>query len=1226
MKAMKTIVAAVAAAVLLSASASGGIKTVSYEGTGAWMDSFAMATNYSYQTKTPLVFLWTDSSCGYCAKLEAALESANFKTYQAASPYAYCFVMGVGKKDVGINKGSGAKEFAKTAAGTLNPGLGAFPFVCLYWPRSDGTFSATAFAGRDGEMLVKEAQQSLDMQFIDSVEKFFEGYSAYNGGKFTVGSTVGDRLEAEASTEWVDVLIERDSAVTLDPAVEKLTLVYPTGATASASEVREIAWAQGECEKCERVVFADLAGFSFSVGGKVALSLAKADGEALDESLIALVKRGNSPKNPLWVGVKSPDEIAWGEWTMDIDAARDKVAAELAGGGEAHLMVCFGGSIWCPDCAKTDHYLIDTPEFKAWTIANKVACIAIDVPNLSEKSPLTGPCLFTREKRNVSAAYSAADPDHGTVQSGAGYLSRWMVSDAAAEEVLARNRLLVGRNTLNGGWNRPERPNQYRTGVPVFALVNPSTMRVVSRIELFSVNSPVDANALAGHLRRFDELLAVEGAVDVALEEDNQDVSTTTAELVVGGDAAEGVVSGGDLVDMYALSGVGFDSRTVLTATPAVESGIEWRLSLVQVGDAGTKTVATASGIGELSVFGDLNAEDGAAVYAKVEVTGLGSTAASFGADVDATIPYALAAKSTAVPGVVGFDAAAAEAFVPNGRDFSVSVSRVGGRSGAVKARVYLKDAGSAADYWFEDTILEWGSGEDGARQVPFEAWRPAGALASGSFVLGVEVFEGGDSVGTGSCTVTLTDTAAPCFAYSEMEVSAHLAFVIGEQIPLVNVKAGVAAKLKKVSGSLPKGISLSYDRKTGTAMLKGTPKTTGTFTATYTITQNKETGLPATITIAVDDPKAVNPFIGVKRAAQAMPILEEAVGGTSVVAGALAVSATAAGKVKAVLETIGGSKVSCSGSWTDLDSATGTAFATLAHRNGTIIALEMDADGVIRADVNDGEFFGEIAAPGADFADWAGSYTVTFPEDPSEEGDASMATATMTIAASGAVKWSATLSNAQSASGSSQLVGYSDDIAYVALFKSSKAYVFSSLLKIRRGGGKTWSDQSKNQIIHNAPGTATFESIDGEEFLRAAYGGWWTPNAAPTDLLAAFGYGDELTLESDAFDVREVLATRTGFTLEVAVRGDKFAYAKNTGAFSGAITVPGADGRNVKATIKGVLLPGWYSCGCEEPAEGEEELVTRPFGAGIAYFKIRDGRIVSTVSVPVYLKTKEEN
>ena len=141
---------------------------------------------------------------------------------------------------------------------------------------------------------------------------------------------------------------------------------------------------------------------------------------------------------------------------------------------------------------------------------------------------------------------------------------------------------------------------------------------------------------------------------------------------------------------------------------------------------------------------------------------------------------------------------------------------------------------------------------------------------------------------------------------------------------------------------------------------------------------------------------------------------------------------------------------------------------------------------------------------------------------------------------------------------------------------------------------------------------------------LRAAFGGWWAPNAAPTYLLAAFDYSDKLAFESTAFDARDVLATAKGFNLEAVVRGDRLSYTKKTGAFSGTVSISGVNGKTVKATVKGVLLPGWYSCGCEEPAEGEDALVTRPFGAGIAYYKVRAGRVTTVVSVPVYLKTMD--
>ena len=1222
MKTIRLAGAAFAAALAMCASvamaADVHVETVSTAQPGAWIGKFHVATNYAFSTGRPLVMVWSNSGCDYCNEFKTSLNKGAFKEWQSSQPYAFCLVEGVNKNDTADNKG--AKSFAKSAGGH-GKSLTSFPYVSLLWMKDGEVQAVATFSGRTGKMGVSK-QDEMYKEFIAAIEKTFADYNAYNGGKFTVGKTIGDRLEAEETTEWVDVLIERDVASDLDAASEKLTVSYPATTGRATKEV-DVEWAEGESEKRVQINFADLDGFAFSVGEEVGLVLADIDGENLDESLIALVKRGNSPKNPVWIGKKTADELAWGEWTMDLEAARDKVSAAKKNSEDAYLLVSFGGSIWCPDCAKTERYLVETEDFKTWASERKVACVAIDIPNVNATvESQTGPCLLTREKKTASATYMAADPDHGAVQSGAGYLSRWMIEDDAAADVLARNRQLLGTNTKNGGWNRPERANQYRTGVPVFALVDADTMKVVSRIELFASSSPTNANNLAGHIRRFNELLAVETAVDAAFEEDNRDISTTTSEIAAGGAAADGEVSGGDLVDMFAVTGVEFDKRTTLTAT--TKANVQWKLSIVQAGANGTNVVATSTGTGDITVSADLDEANGTDVYAKVELTALGSNAASFGADVDATVSYSLSAENVATPGTVGFDSAAGEAFIPNGNVFFVAVSRTGGRTGAVKARVYLKDAGSAdGQYVFDETNLVWAAGEMGAKEVSFEAWRPDDSLASGSFTLGLELVDGGDSLGTDSCEVTIADTTAPCFASLNIESGAHLTFTATETIQLMNVKAGTAATLKKTSGALPKGLSLSYDKKTGTVTLKGTPKAAGTYTATYTVTQGKVTGLPATITIVVDDPKTINPFLGVKRAEQIRPLVEQVAEGTNVVVGTISVSMTPANKLKVKLQTIDGISTSFSGTWTDFDSATGVASVTFVDRKGVTVAMEMDTEGTILADVCNGQYVGEIAAESdTNFKDWAGGYTVTFPEDPSELGDISMAFATMTIAANGTVKWSATLSNAQSVSGTAQLYDRDGDVAYAALFKSAKAYAFSSLLKVRRGGGATWNDQTANQIIHNAADMMTFESVDGVDSLRAAFGGWWTPNAVTTDLLAAFEYSDELTLESESFDARDVRATSKGFTLDAIVRGDKLSYTKKTGAFSGNISILGTNGKTVKATIKGVLLPGWDDCGCVEPGEGEDALVTRPFGAGIVYYKVKVGRAYTTISMPVYLKT----
>ena len=1196
---------------------------------GEWNSDFVSVKAAAEAESRPMVSFIGRAGCGCCNNLtENAINTEEFRAWAQERKIYMAYVHM--PKVIPVTQTAiyePAQSFYKnpeTATGKWL--IDGFPGIAVYWPKKGGVAVKSVFKGRDGWMPAKAG--SLVEQLIDSVEQTIGDWKVYDGGKFAVGASVGDRLEAEEFTTWVDVFLERDAANGADATNETLRVAYPVepeGETAQAGYPVE--WAAGETNKAVRLDFKELEGLAFAPGRQIDLTLLSSEGVVADTSLIALVERDNSPKNPLWIGVKKADELAWGEWTMDLDVACEKVLAAKDGGDDAHLLVSLGGSVWCPDCAKTERYLVDTPEFKEWAAKNNIACVAIDIPNFSAGAPWKGPCLLTRDKKTASATYMAADPEGGAVQSGAGYLSRWMIEDGEADEIFNRNQSLVGVNTKDGGWNRPERANQYRTGVPVFMCVDADTKKVISRIEVFAFNSPTNAVNIAGHMRRFEELVAVEDAVDADLEEDNRDISTLTAgmELAIGGEAKEGEVSGGDLVDMFRLTGVKFDEETVLAATPAAATNVEWRLSVVQTGEGVTNTTASVSGVGELVLEAGLVESDGDGVYVKVEVTGLGNNkAADFGADVDARVEYTLTAESVANAGTVGFAASGIEAFIPNGGPYSVTVAREGGRTGAVTARVYLKEEGDAAEYDIvSETNFVWAAGETGERVLPFEAWRPDDTLASGSFTLAVEVAEGEAELGTNSeCAVTLADTSDPCFKSFNIEAGAHLTFASAETIELMNLSGAGVPTLKKVSGALPPGMSLVYDRKTGAAVLKGTPRNAGVYTVEYTVTQNRKTGLPATITITVDDPKASNPYIGVKRATQTVPLMMDAGDDTSIVAGTLSIAVAAANRITAKLATADGAAVSLSGAWTEFDSETGTASAFLSHRNGTIIFLEMGADGVIYADVNDGEYTAEAMVPETDFADWVGDYTLTFPEDPDEEGDASMAVATMKIAKTGAVRWSATLSNGQTASGTSQIYAISNDVAYVALFKYAKTYTFSSCLEIIGNGGEKWQDQTQNQLIHDVAGTATYERVGEVEVFRTAFGGWWNRNASPTDILAAFSYSNYLTFYSPAFSGRVVEAKKTGFTLAVVTRGDKLAYAKATGIFSGAVSFDVEEIGKVNATVKGVLLPGWYDCGCNPDGL---PLVNRPFGAGIATYKVREGRTWVTYSVPVYLRAEME-
>ena len=149
---------------------------------GVWLDDFVAATNSAFTTGTPIVLVASKAGCSHCADLEAACESASFKSWMAQERFLFCRV----KKDT-----ANAYAYIGTAGGT-QPKIKEFPFVALIWPRADGD-RATRFVGRSGEMLAKDG--SLSAQLSKSADLFFDGYVPGPSGRFVVPNTPSARLE-----------------------------------------------------------------------------------------------------------------------------------------------------------------------------------------------------------------------------------------------------------------------------------------------------------------------------------------------------------------------------------------------------------------------------------------------------------------------------------------------------------------------------------------------------------------------------------------------------------------------------------------------------------------------------------------------------------------------------------------------------------------------------------------------------------------------------------------------------------------------------------------------------------------------------------------------------------------------------------------------------------------------------------------------------------------------
>lgn len=1214
-------------------------------GKGFWMGTFATATNYAHTARVPIVLVWSKSECDYCNTLKTMFLSSEYQTWMASQPFAFCLVEGSASwADVGVNAKSGAKDYIKSAGGRCED-LGWTPYVSLIWERSVGDV-AVNFSGHDGKMLVRGG--SMFNQFTKSVEQTFADYRDNPVGEFACGNTVGDRLEAEiGSTTYVDVPLKRDGG-----EVTKDVLTWTYGGFSGCTNV---VWSAGETARMVRVSTDYPAA---TTGEVIRLTMSRAGVSEVTTNAITFVERENSPKNPLWLGARDAVSLGWGEWTMDIDVATNRVARHNATNrnDRAYTLVLVAGGLWCPDCARNDRYVIDTPEFKQWTTDNRVACVCIDIPS---DPTVGGPCLLSRDVREVSAKYRDADPEHGTYQSGTGYLSRWMISDADAAAVMERNAKFVGVNTLNGGWNRPERANQKRTGVPIFILLREDGS-IAGRIETFATTSPGDSTYIRGYIRRLSELLTT---IDDPDEESNYHPLTTRMALNAAFDVAAVVLSGADQADTFELTNVVDFTRLSVTANGATFGDLENSLSVWCITNGVASVVASQTGRlsdGALTVSADLTIPN-ARYFVRTELAGLGDLAV-FGQDLPLVKAVTLTTALAYVPGRVAFDESEQEVSVVDGEG-TVSISRTDGMSGIASAIVYVADPGSAAGcYAFTETNLVWAAGEVGSKEVSFTVFRNEG-FAEGSFVLGLKT--GPDNIAeisSDKLTIELQDTTDPTFEDLEIKSDGYSQFASVEVLALRNIDTSKSVRLKKVDGSLPSGMTLKYDRTLGAAVLSGTPKTPDVYTATYTVTQDGVTGLPAKITIVVSDPQDQNEFVNEKREKQVISLFA-ASGTNNVLAGTLTLSISSKNKITASYSGTESKKISFSGYWQTIEAG-GQAYALL-EKNGNQLELGMDTNGAVAVKLQvtpdycafageDDDYVtlsGDCPYPASDYADWAGYYTVTFVDADGESaarvepfGTAYLA---LTVKDTGKVSWRGVLADGTSVSGTSYLDkayvdSEKDSVAEVGIFKRTSKYVFGVKLTLKANSDR-WYDDTYAQMIHHVAGAPAYvlhrESKISYYTQQSAYGGWYERSISPLFLCTTFGYDEEdirLVISTDrlayserygaplSIDAAQLVATEKSLVLEDAPDGMRFSFKKSDGTFSGSAKLFFDSGKSVKGMFKGILMPGWSGCG--QCVEGRV-LVDRPFGSGMFYFKdIVDGKtVVRSCPVDLQVKTKAE-
>lgn len=653
---------------------------------GKWYTNFAVCKKYADDNGMPMLAVWGNHSCIHCWFTECCFVEDAFTTWvreNNAGQVILCIMAG-GEKGAPDQKNSNAYNWMWYAGGGRT--LSEYPFVVMWWKKQNVNVRLTG-----DEFCAKIADPSdpnnpakvkaLDkFGFTDStiparianmtarMEAAFAGWvpTKYAGGMFAGGAeTTGNRLEVARGVTNVTFSLVRDAAV----AAEAATNLLVVAGADNAVETNDLAWAAGETNK---IVALDVADFAASAANGDALTLILLDekGEAQDTRTVTYVERENAADNPLWIGERTAETLAFGEWTADFDLATNKVAQTA---GDAYTLVSVGGSLWCPDCANTERNFLGvtdasgaTNRFRAWAADNNVALVALDIPNFAADGTPKAPTLLSRTAFETTLARAREFPASGAdaaltnalLRSGLGYLTRKGVTDEAAAAALKRNFSLVAADGL---LRSPLDANPYRTGVPIFVLLRKDGTAAARLTRFDSVSPMADARAKWGDIiKRFDEMLALAAAgpddPHYDLGPANDAPGEDAPPLAADNGTAQGELSHADFRDVFRLDGMDGNALQKVTVKGVKgTTGARVALSfLTTTTNGGERVTLGAPVVGALTADG-FSAERTFTASGRyyVEVAGANITNAEFAVDCPTNMnfhAYTLESRVVLVP------------------------------------------------------------------------------------------------------------------------------------------------------------------------------------------------------------------------------------------------------------------------------------------------------------------------------------------------------------------------------------------------------------------------------------------------------------------------------------------------------------------------------------------------------------------------------------------------
>ena len=498
--------------------------------TGVWHANLEQCRQYAEENGIPLIAVWSNKGCAHCEKFEANSLSEPFVAWMKTSGYVYCFVY---SGDADGKQDGAAYNWCWGKGKKLN----AFPFVRFYWVKDGKVLVDTASTGDqvdNSQGIQLGAKTNPDYgtynkggrYMINYISPIFAGYkpdptASYKGGSFYfTNNTEHARLELANNTSKLLVKLVRTAT---DATSQDLRVTYPDG---SAVE-HEVSWSKGETSKTEAVAIDTK---KYADGKTTKLELMN-DTKVASTISVYNTTPENGYFNPWWIGEKTAETLPAGEWTMDLDVAKARTKAQS---GDAYTLVLLTGSLWCPWCIGIEEDLLATDDFKRWAVGNNVSLALLDIPKRSPNDNLKG-----ADEKIISMVPNGAAPTllrdgigkvNSVPKSGAGYLSRKMITEADAEKALqsAHNLGYFGGALCNA--------NSYRTGVPAVILLNKAG-KIVGRLNYECADKRENGKFpfnKTENMTRLNQLLEIVGEDAEA----NKYAKTTSLSLSVGGETS----------------------------------------------------------------------------------------------------------------------------------------------------------------------------------------------------------------------------------------------------------------------------------------------------------------------------------------------------------------------------------------------------------------------------------------------------------------------------------------------------------------------------------------------------------------------------------------------------------------------------------------------------------------------------------------------------------------